>query len=447
MRNSSRSATRRIQALSLFGTAGACLLTAWQPAEAAGFYLQEQSVRGWGRANSGEVADQGPASLWWNPAATGWAEEGRENLKIDAAFGATAILPNGQVVDQGTLIDRPVVAPAPVGGAAVMHDPIVKGVLPSGSVAVRLADRLSIGLTVASPYSFTTDYDPSGWQRYSAIRTRLFSVDVQPSIAYAATDWLSLGAALNVEYADAWLSNALPNLAPGSPDGRLRLTGDGVDLGWSAGAQLRPAKRVTLGLSYKSAIEHSLKGNVSISGLAGPLAARNFAAETTATFSTPWQLIVGGRAAVTDRVTLNAQMVRFGWSEFDRIDLAAPLSSFIAEGYRNTWSHAFGIDGKVSDALTVRAGIQFDQTPTRDASRDARVPDGNRINYNAGLSYRLGRSAVLDAAIGFTDPEAAPIARDETFYAGTPAQTDVLTAGRTGDAHVVVLSLGGRIGF
>ena len=436
-----------MQALSLFGTASALLLTFSHPAEAAGFYLQEQSVRGWGRANSGEAADQGAASLWWNPAAIGWAEKGREDLKIDSAFAATAILPTGRVEDMGTLIDRPVVPAAPVGGAAAMEDPILRGVLPAGAIALRLSDTLALGVNVASPYSFTTDYDPNGWQRYSAIRTRLFTVDVQPSVAYAPTDWLSLGAGINVEYADAWLSNAFPNLAPGSADGRSRLTGDGIDLGWSAGAQLRPDPRVTLAVAYKSAIEHELKGTIAVSGLLGPLAARNFTAETTATFSTPWQLILGARGAVSDRITLNAQAIRFGWSKFDAIALGAPLNSAIAEGYRDTWSYAFGIDGQVSDTLTLRTGVQFDQTPTRDATRDARVPDGNRVNYNAGASYRLSDRATLDAAIGYTDPEGAPIARDEVFYAGTPAQTNVLTAGRTGDAHVIVLSIGGRIGF
>ena len=67
----SRGARRIARVMLLFGTAGVLFLTAGSPAHAAGFYLQEQSVRGWGRANSGEVADQGPASLWWNPAAIG----------------------------------------------------------------------------------------------------------------------------------------------------------------------------------------------------------------------------------------------------------------------------------------------------------------------------------------------------------------------------------------
>src|SRR5438552_1664899 len=77
---------RKGAAMSLFGTGAGFLLTASTPAMAAGFYLQEQSVRGWGRANSGEVADQGAESLWWNPAAAGGATE------AEGSFGATIFL-------------------------------------------------------------------------------------------------------------------------------------------------------------------------------------------------------------------------------------------------------------------------------------------------------------------------------------------------------------------
>ena len=432
-------------AVSLFGTAAAVLLTTAQPALASGFYLQEQSVRGWGRANSGEAADQGPASLWWNPAANGWAET--DGARIETAFGATAIVPTGRAEDRGTLIDRPGLPALAVGGTALVRDPVQKGVLPGSAVSLRLSDRLALGMALTSPFSFTTDYDPDGWQRYSAIRTRLITIDLQPSLAFAPTDWLSLGAALNVEYADAFLSNALPNLAPGSPDARIRITGDGIDLGWSAGAQMRPAPKVTLALSYKSAIEHKLDGDVAISGFTGPLAARNLEADTTARFTTPWQLIVGARAGLSDRLILNGQVVRFGWSKFDQLDFGAPLNTFIPQGYRNTWSYAVGVDGRLTDALTLRSGVQFDQTPTRDATRDPRVPDGNRVNYNVGASYRLNRRISVDAAAGYTDLEGSPITRDERFYAGTPAQTDVLTSGRAAAQHVIVLSFGGRIGF
>lgn len=88
--------SRRAGGLWLYGTTAALVLTAEGQAGAAGFYLQEQSVRGCGRANSGEVADQGPASLWWNPASIGGIEES------SAVFGAVAVFPRGRADDAGT---------------------------------------------------------------------------------------------------------------------------------------------------------------------------------------------------------------------------------------------------------------------------------------------------------------------------------------------------------
>jgi long-chain fatty acid transport protein len=425
----------------LFGTTALLIVTAAAPAHAAGFYLQEQSVRGWGRANSGEVADQGAASLWWNPAAI--AAVG----KREAAFGATAIFPRGRVSDAGTLIDRPGADAGPVGGIGSLSDPIQRGVAPHNAFAMPLGERIAFGVAVTSPFSFTSDYDPSGWQRYSAIRSRLITLDIQPSLAVEATDWLSVGAAVNVQYSDAWLSNALPNLAPGSADARLRLTGSGWDLGWSAGLQIRPGKRSTIGLAYKSAVEHSLKGRVEISGLAGPLAARNVDARTVARFTTPWQLIVGARLGIAEGLTLNGQAVHFGWSKFDRIDLAAPLNSAIVQNYKDTWSFAVGFDQAVGKRLTVRAGLQLDPTPTRDSGRDPRVPDGDRIDYNVGASFSLSDRLSIDAAAAYTAVEDGPISRDERFYAGTAAQTDVLTDGRAREQSVLVFSVGGRLSF
>jgi long-chain fatty acid transport protein len=433
-----RSASRR---LLLFGTAAGLIVTAAEPAMAGGFYLKEQSVRGLGRANSGEVADQGASALWWNPAAIGGLKES------EAAFGASAIVPRSTVSDNGTLIDRPGAPPVAVGGVSPIRNPIVSGIAPNNAFALPLGERVAIGVAVTSPFSFTSDYDPSGWQRYSAIRSRLITLDIQPTLAVAATDWLSVGAAVNIEYADAWLSNALPNLAPGSADGRLRLTGDGWDLGWSAGVQLRAGKRASFGLSYKSSVEHELKGPVEISGLLGPLAGSNVRAQTSARFTTPWQLIVGGRVGVTEGLTLNAQVTRFGWSKFDRIEVAAPISNAILENYRNTWAVSVGLDQAVGKRLTLRAGLQIDPTPIRDASRDPRVPDGDRVDYNVGASYRMSKRISLDAAAGYIDVESGPISRDERFYAGTAAQTDVLTDGRVDNPRVFVLAMGGRLSF
>ena len=68
-------------------------------ASAASFYLQDQSVKGLGRAYSGEVADQGASSLWWNPASI--ARSGGEIY-----LGEHTVLTSASVLDQGSTITR-----------------------------------------------------------------------------------------------------------------------------------------------------------------------------------------------------------------------------------------------------------------------------------------------------------------------------------------------------
>lgn len=406
------------------------------------FYLQEQSTRGQGRAFSGEAADTGASSLWWNPAAIAGMERG------EAVIGASAILPKGDVVDTGTLIRRPGQPTfSAVGGNRVSGDPINRGVVPSGAVAYPLNDRVALGLAVTSPYSFTTEYEANSWARYSALKTELRTIDIQPSVGIAVLDWLRVGGALNVEYTKAELGNALPNLSSALPDGFQRLKGDGWDLGWTAGVQLHN-DWATVGISYKSRIKHQLKGSLEVGGLLGPLAAQNRTVDgATAEFYTPAQIIVAGRFRATDKLTLNAQAVRFTWADFDAIRLGAPINTAIPENYKNSFSLAGGFDYAANDRLTLRAGVQRGITPTQNGNRDARVPDANRWNYSVGGSYQVTPRFTLDAAGSYIDFANATIDRRTAAYAGTPVQTPILTNGQVQNARAFVASIGGRFSF
>lgn len=423
----------------LAGTASVMALGAAGAAHAQAFYLQEQSVRAQGRAFSGEAADTGVDSLWWNPASIGGLEGGQ------ASVHASVILPRGKVVDDGTVIVRPGQAPAAVGGNGVAKNPIDNGILPSGSIAYGFG-KVAFGLTVTSPYSFTTNYDSDSWARYSADKTKLRTIDIQPSVAFQPMEGLYVGAALNVEHVDATLGNYLPNLSPLLADGHQQLKGSGWDVGWSVGAQYHNGP-ASIGVAYKSAVKHKLDGSLTVDGLLGPLASQNRTLDATAEFTTPWQAIMSARIKATKQLTVNGQVVAYGWSKFDAIDLGAPINQSLPENYKDGFSYAVGLDYDVSPKWTVRGGVQYGETPTSDGNRDARVPDSNRWNFSAGTTYNMTSKIAIDAAASYITFKDAPVDRITAAYAGTAVQTPILTNGSLQDAYAMVFSLGARVSF
>jgi long-chain fatty acid transport protein len=414
-----------------------------QPALAGAYYLQDQSTRGAGRAYSGEIADTGADSLWWNPAAIGGMTGG------DASLNATAILPRATVTDTGTLIARPGTTYTSVGGNPTTYNPVDSGVVPSGAIAHALTNQIALGLAITAPYNFTTKYSTDSFARYDALATRLRSFDIQPGAAVhfdAGTIGINLGAAVNVERTIANFGTALPNVSSLQSDGQEQLYGKGWDVGYSLGARVTDGP-LSVGLMYKSSIAHHLKGNVAVTGLQFPLSGNNFSEAAEARFATPWQLGLGARYQLTRRLTLDAQVIRIGWSRFDQIELGAPLNTQIPETYRNTWNYALGLDADLGHGWTVRTGVQRDLSPVLDDARDARVPDSDRWIFAAGASHEIVKNLTIDAAANYITLADAAINRPTEAYAGTIVATPVVMSGEMTGAHVVVLSLGGRLKF
>jgi long-chain fatty acid transport protein len=429
-------------------TALVAALGAAGPAAASAFYIQEQSVKGLGRAYSGEAADTGVDSLWWNPASIA------EMQGIENYLGVHAVSVDATLDDRGSTITRPGSAPTSVGGEPAAQKPVLFGVVPNSGFGWRVNDRLAVGFAVTAPFNFTSKYDANSWVRYDALKSRLFSADLQPTVALHLNRYVDVGVGFDAQYVSATLSNALSNLSADLPDGQQRLTGDGWGYGYVAGLQLHPTSRLSVGASYRSKIHHTLKGDVTadpFTGTAlGPLALVNSPGRATVTF--PWIITLGARYKLTDQLTLNVQGQHVGWSEFDQISvqftqLGAPATQVTPENYRETTSAAAGLDYDVNPRWTLRGGVQYDPTPTRNTNRSARVPDGNRVLFGLGTTIKPTRKISVDFAasyIMFNDDKVNVTANP---YAGTVAAALAAPVSLTGDISGEGLILSGGMHY
>lgn len=427
------------------GVALLCLATSL-PARAGAFYIQEQSTRGTGRAFSGEVADTGPESLWWNPASIASTPA--------TAFGSiTGIFPHTVVTDAGSTLTVPTQqgpVTVPVGGDPIAYNPVLDGVVGAGGYAQPIGDRFAVGVSLAAPFELVTKYPGDSFARYQARKSRLYTADIQITGAMKINEWLDLGAGADVIYTTARLTQSAPNLVPGAPDAFVDLTGDTWDAGYNVGLQAHPKdRRWIVGLSYRSAVTRTLTGDVSVSGLVGPLAAGNFSTNSgRASFTTPWIGTAGVRYTATRALTLDLQVQEIGWNEFKDIQInSIGLNEVLAQNYKNVTTVAFGGDYSPNPIMTFRVGAQWNPTPTPDVGRTLRVPDGDRWQISGGGELTLGKHLTVEGALEYVTVQDSRVNSQQAFFQGTPALTAANYLADVRDSDVFLISGGARWKF
>lgn len=412
------------------------------PAFAGGFHLKEQSPAGVGRAFAGEAAlARDASSIFHNPA--GMTRLGRGAVELGSHF----LLVDSSQADLGSTRDGPFSGAVPAGGGdgGNPFDRLVP--VPSAYGAFRLGQsKVWLGLGVSAPFGLKVDYDEGWFGRYDSLRSELKTINVQPSVAYALSDTVSVGAGLSFQWMRAELTNALPNLAPGQPDGLLQLKGRDMSIGWNIGMLLdRPGLRI--GLHYRSRVSHDLQGSLAVTGLLGPLAGRNLKTEVTSPLTTPDIASAGIILHPNRPLRLLASANWYNWSNFREIRVRSQGSTILRspQNYKDSWSASAGLELDLSRSVTARAGVMHDRTPTRDWFRTTRVPDGDRTWLTAGASTLVRPALSLNLSYAHVFVSSERIDRSETFYAETPASTQVRTRARgTGNVDMLTISTSAR---
>lgn len=367
------------------------------------------SVRDMGVAGASDIAGEGIDAAWSNPAALASLYE--REFFISGAWTTSDML----LTDQGSVITRPGVAPAPMGGApvaeAVAGRPFV-----SAGVGWRISRRLLAGLTLASPNASYAAPPAGAWPRYQTTTFDLGGADLQASLAWKARRDLTLAIGADVTFARLHYAAALPNLVPGQADGGVDFEGSGWNLGWIVGLKWAPSPRFTFGASYRAALTRDVAGDLTVSGLGGALAPLNGAGRVPARITSPWVGSIGLQWRATSRLTLSADLTRTGWSRVQGLELAAPFAlPGAAVSARDTTTLAAGASFEVSPGVIVRAGVS--DTP-RAFTANGAFADAHRFTYAAGVSYALGPAMDLDAAFSWSGSGPETIDQPLGAYAG-----------------------------
>jgi long-chain fatty acid transport protein len=397
-------------------------------AAASGYALREQSALGQGASFAGVTArGDDPSMLFFNPASMAWLPGLQTTItgggifpqvEADRASGRRATALGGTAI-----------------GGSFGGDIASDAFLPASYVTLALGQQWHVGLGITSPYGLVTKYDADFVGRYHGLTSSLRTINITPTVAWRPSETFAIGAGLQIQYADARLSSATDyasvlatrgiRVTPGSLDGRTTISGDDTAIGWQIGAQWRPLPGTSLGLSFRSAIFHELEGDARFEGV--PTALRGTFRDSggRARLTTPESLSFGVSQAIGDRFTLLAGAEWTNWSRFRNLtvqfDNGLP-NNVTEQRWRDSVFLSIGGEYRATDAVTLRAGFAWDQSPVRDENRTPRIPDANRYWFSAGISWAVTPSVTVSAAYTHIIGDTADI----QLASGGPTSPDFL---------------------
>lgn len=403
-------------------------------AAASGFAIIEQSVSGLGNAFAGAAASAEDAStIFFNPAGMSLLE----GQQVTA--GAHVILPSAEftATEAKNTLEEQGLLPPGAGSLGTNNggDGGVNALVPNFYYTNKLNDQWVIGLGIHAPFGLATEYDKDWVGRYHAVESDVITLNINPSVAYRVNEKLSIGAGLNAQYIEATLSSMvdsglvaysgtggltpLANVSNTDYDVYADNNADDWSFGYNLGFLYEFSADSRVGLAYRSEVEHDLEGKTTTS--MSSLAAATLDAITIAPGATMLNLFPASQGVkgtitlpasaslslfhqMSDKLAIMADISWTEWSSFEELTLefesgiAGSSSSTTTENWDDTWRYSLGATYQATEALKLRTGVAFDETPISDEYRTPRIPGEDRLWLSLGAGYQFTENLSMDVA-------------------------------------------------
>ncbi len=429
------------------------LLISHSTLHAAGFAIIENSASGMGNAYAGAAAvGEDASTIWFNPAAMS-----RLGDRPSVSQSAHIIIPTAKFTDRGSSINPALVQGNTDAAVAALagqpNDTADKVAFVPNLYYVRpINEKMHVGIGVNAPFGLEVTYKDDWIGRYLATNSEMLTLNINPALSWKATDRLSIGGGVSLQYIDVTLGSkidsaaaclsaatianssallnqcrnpALPSpltLGNSATDSNAEITGDDISYGFNLGVLFEPTDRTRLGASYRSKIEHTLEGKAEfeVNNALGQIIVNQAGATLQQALQAPGARLenrnVTAKASLPDSFSLSvahnlnsklellADATWTGWSSFEELRVVDGTGADVAltpENWEDVWRFSIGGNYKYNDKLTLRSGIAFDESPIPSASlRTPRIPGNDRTWISFGVGYKIKEHMNLD--IGYS---------------------------------------------
>lgn len=341
----------------------------------SGFALYEAGARSSSLAGAVVARADDLSAIFYNPA-------GLVQLpRIQIMCGFTTFIPRVEIVTHLGPAATPNLMQSSVSFA------------PQFFASCQVGERLWLGLGLNSPFGLGIQYNANWPGSINLIRATIQTLNLNPTIAVKVTDYLSVGAGLDIMYFSLNLKRVLPIPLLGPQ--ALDLQGGSWGLGFNLGLLLKPLDYLAVGVSYRSPVRQQVNGEARFRPLS------TFDGGASGSIILPDMIFTGIMVRPLKQLSLEGGIIWTHWDLFKRLDIKfsnalGTLSE--PKEWHNTWRGQFGVEYKALTWLDLRFGYAFENEPMPDRFADYLVPSTDRRhNFSCGTGFHW-RAMTLDLA-------------------------------------------------
>jgi long-chain fatty acid transport protein len=378
-------------------------------AQASGFAVPELNTTGLALSNAMVANPDSTSAIAYNPAAMSFHE--------------------GSTVELGLLLVKPELS-VDTGSGSVDSDANDTVAIPALSAFAKLNEAWSLGLSVNAPFGLETEW-PAGTydSQYPGgatipTKSKLEIIAFSPSVAYKMNDNTSLAGGVDYYWMREVIFNGDINAGMPGSNPSADLEGDGRGVGFNLGIMVDQGAW-SFGGSYHSEANIPVEGTVDLPAGALPSYVSN---KVHADLKVPWRLQVGVRNKATDKLSVEFDFTRTGWSSFNKLVVDQDQYGSNIVTSNNRWSdvnaYRIGISYDFTQATQLRIGYTYDETPQDDNFFSPRIPDADRQLFSMGVGHTLGNGWTIDAGYMYVMFDDRTLDIDPTFVHSAPNESE-----------------------
>lgn len=362
---------------------------------AAGFQLTEQSAGALGRAYAGVGVDGTDLSgVYFNPATMvlhpgTQMQAGFVGIGLNLEYaGDDGTKENGRQASQA---------------------------IPHGFITHQINESTWAGLAMTVPFGMGTEYNDNWEHADHGISATILTFDFNPNVAWKATEKLSFGAGVSLQYAQADLKirQNLVNIVSAESE----IDADSWAWGFNLGMMWSPTENFRMGVSYRSKIRHDAEGDFTLKNaklangdpvngeqlppaLGALLNMQSF--DGYATVTAPAWAMANVAWDVNELLSLYGTFRWTDWSSFDELEITTnvpTLQGKVVNKWKDTYMGSVGADLRLTNWWTLRGGIAYETSPIdKPEYRTAIIPDARRWWFAVGSSFKFDDNLMMDLA-------------------------------------------------